>query len=419
MKGTRWFSLVCFLLIAAALLSFTSACATPSPSQSSSAPVSPQANSQPAAGAKTVRIGVLVALSGWFSSFDELEWQEAQLARDMLNEKGGITVNGQKYTIELVPEDIKSTADGTQAGATKLVNDEQVKFIAGPAAFFSSAAKDVTEPAKVLRAISFTTDTPGEFGPDTPYTFLSHNASIEHAIVGVKYLKKAYPQVKTLAFVMPDDGSIPYLDPKIRALFKDNGLNVVGDTISYPNEMVDFSPVAAKIVATKADAVFLENGIAPAAGSLLKGIRALGSKMPFAGAMSGSGGEIMAVSGKDAATDFFIISPFPGDPNNPPLMQEVLKRLSDKYGSDRSIHLQIFNSIWEIARAIEAAQSLDPAVVREKWSKMDTIETVYGTGHIGGQVTYGIRQAVSHPEPVEYLDDGVVKDGGWIDVTVP
>ena len=88
---------------------------------------------------KTLRIGVLVCLTGWFSTFDTLEWEEAQLARDMLNERGGITINGQKYAIELIAEDCKSTVDGVVAAANKLVYDHKVKFIAGPAAFFSAA----------------------------------------------------------------------------------------------------------------------------------------------------------------------------------------------------------------------------------------------------------------------------------------
>ena len=83
-----------------------------------------------AAEAKTLRIGVLVCLTGWFSTFDTLEWEEAQLARDMLNEKGGITIKGEKHLIELFAEDCKSTADGVVAGANKLVYDRKVKFIA-------------------------------------------------------------------------------------------------------------------------------------------------------------------------------------------------------------------------------------------------------------------------------------------------
>jgi hypothetical protein len=63
-----------------------------------------------------------------------------------------------------------------------------------------------------------------------------------------------------------------------------------------------------------------------------------------------------------------------------------------------------------LAKVIQAAQSFDTTVVREKWKKMDTVETVYGPGHMSGEKIYGIRQARSHPEP-SILNKGQVKFG--------
>lgn len=377
------------------------------------------ANNIKAQTSKTLRFGVLVCLTGWFSTFDMLEWEEAQLARDMLNERGGVTIKGQKYMIELVPEDCKSSADGVMAAANKLVYDHKVQFIAGPVAFFASASKDICEPNKVFRAIAFTTNTPGEFGTDTPYTFLCHNASIEHGIVGMESMKKVYPNVKSVDLVIPDDGSIPFLDPIVRKLFTERGFSVVGKTIGHPNEMVDFSPIAAQVARSQADAVFMENGIPENAAKILKGIRELGSNKPFIAALSGNADDIRRVVGQEAATNFTLIGLMPGMPNTPPLMAEIVKKLYDKYGGQRAIHLQIFNSIWAMAKVIEATQSLDTTVVRDKWEKMDTIETAYGIGHMGGQNTYGIRHALSHPEPTSVLDKGQVKFGMWVDVRTP
>lgn len=372
-----------------------------------------------AADAKTLRIGVLVCLTGWFSTFDTLEWEEAQLARDMLNERGGITIKGQKYTIELIAEDCKSTVDGVVAAANKLVYDHKVQFIAGPAAFFSAAAKEVCEPEKVLRAISFTTNTPGELGKDTPYTFLCHNASVEHCIVGVTAMKQVFPKVKTVDLVNADDGAIPYLDPIFRKILQEHGITAVGKIIGYPNEMVDFSPVAAKLSVSKADAVFFGNGLPEHAAKTLKGIRELGSKKPLIFMSSGLAEDVKRIAGEAASTDFIVVGPMLEAPGTPPLMAEIQKRLLAAYGKERSIHLQIFNSIWALVKAVESAQSLDTTAVRDAWEKLDTIETPYGTGHMGGLKTYGVRHALSHPEPYQMLDKGQAKFGDWVDVRVP
>ena len=403
------------LVVILAALPFMAAC--PAPEEEAPPPEEEEEEEPPEV--KTLTIGVLVCLTGWFSTFDTLEWEEAQLARDMLNERGGITINGQKYLIELVAEDCKSTVDGVVAAATKLVYDEEVKFIAGPAAFFSAAAKEVTEPAKVLRASSFCTNSPGELGPDTPYAFLCHNASIEHAIVGVTALKQVYPEVKSVDFVNAEGGGTPYVFPPIRELLEENGVSVVGDPIVFPDEMVDFSPIAAQLAVSDTDAVFFGNALPEHLAKTLKGLRELGCDKPVVFMSSALAEDIKRIAGEAASTDCVVVGPMLGMPDTPPLMDEIQQRLLATYGKERSIHLQIFNSIWAIAKAIEAAQSLDPTVVRDAWEKLDTIETPYGTGHMGGLETYGIRHALAHPEPYQILDEGVAKFGAWVDVRSP
>ena len=372
-----------------------------------------------ASATKTVRIGGLFALSGWFSSFDILQWEEAQLARDMINEDGGIVVKGEHYMIELIAEDFKSTTDGVVAGANKLVYDKNVKFMISPSAFFSGAATDICEPNKVLRGICFILGTPQELGPDTKYAFLCHNASVEHALTAITYLKQAYPKVKKVAFVIPDDGIQDFVFPQIKKLLTERGISVIGDMITYPNEMVDFSPIAAKVVATKADALFMQNGLVPHAGNILKRLREMGSEMPYAASISANVKDIKTIAGEAASTNFFTIGPMIGAPDTPPLMAEILRRLTDKYGTERSIHMQPINVLYIMKQAIEAAQSFDTTVVRDTWEKMETFETPYGIGHLGGLKTYGIKHAVSHPDIIQVLDKGEPKFGAWVDIQVP
>jgi len=232
-------------------------------------------------------------------------------------------------------------------------------------------------------------------------------------------MKKAFPNVKSVDLLIPDDGAVPYLGPIMRNIFKEQRISVVGDVIAYSNETVDFSPIAAKVAASKSDAAFMENGLPEGASGILKGMRELGSTKPLIAALSGNADDIRRIVGQDAATNFVLIGLMPNMPNTPPLMAEVQKRLLQKYGGQRAIHLQIFNSIWALAKVIEATQSLDTTAVKEKWEKMDTVETVYGPGHMGGEKIYGIRHALSHPEPTCILDKGQVKFGGWVDVRTP
>ena len=196
--------------------------------------------------AKTLKIGYVLSLSDWYSVFDTVEDRYINACAKMINDKGGVTVQGQRYNIELVGEDGKSTMDGATAAATKLVYDHKVKFVIGATAFFNAAVAPVFEPNKVLHVLGYYSAQPGELDNTTPFGFLGYNASIGNTLTAVKAMKKEFPNVKKLVIVTPDDGAIPYLMPKVKKILEANGFTPVGDIIGFPNQMEDFSPIAAK-----------------------------------------------------------------------------------------------------------------------------------------------------------------------------
>jgi branched-chain amino acid transport system substrate-binding protein len=359
-------------------------------------------------------------LTGFFAVRDIPDANETVIAADLMNEQGGITVNGQKYLIELVAEDCKSSLDGVTAAATRLVFDKGVKFIVGPTAFFSSGAGPVTDPNKVIRCVTWCCNTPGEMDASTPYAFLTCNASVAEAIVTAKFLKKTYPDVKKVAIVTPDDGGIPYLIPIVKKVIEAEGLSVVGDIVAYPNEIQDYSPIAAKINAIEdADAIFQANGLGPSVGAIVKGLRELGNNKPYAAALPTSLSEVVTIAGTEACKDVFTAAITANDPGLPPLANEICKRTVAQYGLDYSLYLTGADGLWDLKYVIEAAQSLDPTVVKAKWETMNTIETIFGTGTVGGDVTFGIKHhAVAHPWAIQVLKDGVVTSGGWLDIGV-
>ena len=73
------------------------------------------------------------------------------------------------------------------------------------------------------------------------------------------------------------------------------------------------------------------------------------------------------------------------------------------------------NGLWALYKIMQAANSLDPAVVKAKWESMDKVDTLFGPGIICGDETYGIRHhAIAHPVPYSKLVKGEVVNGGWI-----
>lgn len=365
---------------------------------------------------KTLKIGSLVALTEWFSVFDILQDREVKAVAQIINEAGGITVKGEKYNIELVTEDYKSSLDGVAAAANRLVYDKKVKFVVGPLGFFATASSPIFEQNKVLHVSTWVTCQPGEMDAKTPFGFLGYHAAIGEFVGTIKALKKFYPNVKKLTFLHPDDGAIPYLMPKVKKLAEDAGYTVVGDTVGYPNEMADFSPVAAKLNAIKdTDAYCFINGVPPHIGSLVKCLRQLGNNKLVIREGNINCNDIAAIAGKAAATNVLTGGITPG-PDNPPMVNEIYKRLKAQYG-DNSLNLENASGLYVLAQVIEAAQSLDPAAVKKKWESMDTVKTLFGKGYVGGgQKTYGINHAISNPHSIQRLIDGKVVSGGWVEV---
>jgi branched-chain amino acid transport system substrate-binding protein len=369
-----------------------------------------------AAEQKTLKIGGLYCLTGFGSSAETYIAEGAKLAQDWINEQGGLTIKGEKYKVELVIEDMKGTADGAVAAATKLAFDHKVKMVIGTVVpFMVQAAGSVLEPAKVLRAVLYNCGMPTEYGPQTPYMFLTYDSTIEGMRAALDYLKEAYPKTKSVAYIIPDDGSVPYLDKMFRQKATSIGYQVA-TVEKWAMTTQDYTPIITKVLASKPEAIAFANGWPQATGSMLKIIREMGFKGPVFGCNYDDAYQIREIAGKEASTDFFIHQVDLDSPDMTPMIKDITKMARAKYGKAYGMHIWGFNPLYELKQVIEAAQSADPAVMKDTWEKMKTIDTVYGPGKMGGLKTYGINHTVCAPCPIVALMNGEVKWVKWVDV---
>ena len=219
---------------------------------------------------------------------------QTQTAADIINEQGGINIKGQRYNVELMVEDCKSTLMASRQRQTDWYMIKKAKFIIGPTAFFAAAAVPICEPNEVLRVLTWCVSIhQGNWMPVPHMPFLGGNGSVLTSMAATKYLKKQYPQVQRVAIVTPDDGAVPYAVPVAEALLKAEGIEVIGKPIAYPNEMQDFSPIVAKLNAiSEADAIFMVNGTGSHMGAIVKGLREVGFTKPYAGSLPARIGQV-------------------------------------------------------------------------------------------------------------------------------
>jgi len=342
--------------------------------------------------------------------------QGGQLAADYINKHGGLTINGQNYTIELVVQDNKSSPEGSASAATDLIFDKNLKLLfgTGPTALVN-AIDQVAEQNGALYTSIYQNGTPDEMGTGHPYKFVGNNCSFSCQYTAMAYFKQLYPEAKTLAFIQSDDGQIQSGEPVLRSLAEKQGLTVKG-IVGQLNSTTDFTPICQKAVALDADVIMLGNMPTGSIGQDIQGIRALGYTKPIINGSFPVLGDVLGMVGKTNGEGIFSAG-VPADPNIaslPPITKEVIQASLDKYGVFNSLTAQGFNALYTMSQAIEKAQSTDPKVIAATWEKMTTINTIFGTGQMGGLKTYGVNHNVYFPTPIEIIKDGTLQLAIWM-----
>jgi branched-chain amino acid transport system substrate-binding protein len=203
--------------------------------------------------AKTLDIGIATPLTGPPAHLGTNIKNSILLAIDDQNKQGGVTIGGEKYTLNAIIRDTKADGATGRSIAEELVFDKKVKVIAGPFLGDTIGAQTVTEPNKVI-LFAVTCDIPQTSTPEKPYSFFISGGGYECTINGAAYVQKFYPDLKTVATLNPDLPSLPNWVHTAEALFPKYGLKWLGIE-KFSADTKDFMPVISRVLAKKPDIV--------------------------------------------------------------------------------------------------------------------------------------------------------------------
>jgi branched-chain amino acid transport system substrate-binding protein len=222
---------------------------------------------------KILNIGFVGVTSGPAAAWGTSNVRSMQTLAAWLNEKGGVKIGDETYTINIITFDDQKDPKRSIAGMEKMAQ-EGVHYVVGPNVDDGAAA--VRPVAEKSGIIYFPYAFPKElYVKPASNAVLGMVANYQSGPAIYKYLKEK-KDVKTVAFVAANESDpLSQRDSGVVAA-KALGLTVVADKDTYQNDTRDFTPVLTPIVKQKPDLLVL-SGVAPAnAPLLIRSARELG-----------------------------------------------------------------------------------------------------------------------------------------------
>src|SRR3989344_6023695 len=198
----------------------------------------------------TIKLGVLLPLTGDAAQYGESESRAIQVAVEEINNAGG--VKGRQ--LEIVTEDGKCDPQAAGTAAQKLVNIDKVKIIIGGACSGETlAAAEITEPAEVI-LISPSASSP-KVTEAGDFVFRTYPSDALAGRIAAKYAYEKLNVRKAAVFTELTDYS-QGLREVYKEAFADLGGQIVSDE-TYNTGDVDFRTQILKIKNSRPDVVYI------------------------------------------------------------------------------------------------------------------------------------------------------------------
>jgi branched-chain amino acid transport system substrate-binding protein len=357
---------------------------------------------------KTLKIGVITSMSGELSAALKGLSDSVKPTQDLYNNKGGITVDGQKYNIELVAYDDQSTAAGAVTAANKLVQDG-VKFAVAPV--YPPALRamiPITNDAKIV-AFSATQVDPSTFTSQYKYAF-NCDSTMFHMYATHAYLQQTYPNAKKVAIIQPVDPGVDYIIGLIKKDLPTRGIQLVAQE-SFTPDTQDFYPILTKVLAAQPDAIEIPGGIPPWTAGIINAARDQGFKGPvFAAAVVGGLHDI-AILLKPGYGGFFEGAPDIESTKMPQEVQDLNKLIQQQQNHAITFdNFQVIGGLSICLQAIQKANSIDPDKVAA------ALESMSFSSPLGGKGKFVAQDQFIHLGMMDQIAVGTI-DNGKVDMT--
>ncbi|ERL04305.1 ABC transporter substrate-binding protein [Mitsuokella sp. oral taxon 131] len=335
-----------------------------------------------------IKVGANFEMTGNVANYGSATLDGLKLAIDEVNEAGG--VDGKKIT--LVTADNKSEASEAVNAATKLISDDKVSVIVGPAVTANVIAESqvaTDNKVPVIAPDGTSPDVTVENGKTKPFIFRSCFIDPQQGTVMAKF---ASENLKAKTAVIYVDNSTDYsksLGKVFKEKFEAAGGKVVMEEAFLAKDQ-DFKATLTKLKTANADILFVP-AYYEEVGKIVKQARELGMTMPILGTDGWDDPKVADIAGADALNNTFFSTHYSDKDEE---VKGFVDAFHQKYGHAPNVFAALgYDAGKMLIDAIRRAGSADPEKIRQAIE--DTKDLKVGTGTITMDKNHNpIKQAV-------------------------
>lgn len=328
--------------------------------------------------ADTIKIGANLELSGNVAIYGSSVLDGAELAIEEINANGGI--DGKQ--IELVQADNKSENAEATSAALKLIEQDKVVAMIGPATSGNTAATVELAAENKVPLITASGTAPNitvnDKGEVNEYAFRTCFIDPFQGTVAANFASNELSAKNVAIF---GDNASDYakgLAKSFKEQIQANGGTVVGEE-SYVAKDTDFRTQLTNLKSKNPDFIFIP-GYYEEVGLIVKQARELGITVPLMGADGWDSPTLVELAGGDALNNTFITNHYSSeDPDD--TIQKFVQAFKDANGdtAPNAFNALGYDTVYYLADAIDRADSLDGEAIKNALEETKDLSLVTGT----------------------------------------
>ena len=368
------------------------------------------------AAGKVIKIGFLAPLTGPVAAWGKPGLDGCEIWAEWINAAGGVKLADGNYTVEFVGYDNEYDPAKARTGATKLIREDDVKFVMMLGGDTWPGAQPVADKTGML----FSTLLPSDLAPDTGMLLAPTEVHPIYNVTGVEWLAENKPELKTAVMCAQDDAlGLPSVATYLAA-FEAEGIEMQDAPLLFDPATTDFAPVVTKLLSTNPDIVCLDTCYSDYVHPICEQLFQQGYKGQIISCTADFYDQIIEKTSVEFMEGFIFQFPDFDDPalnaeginfaNPNQFYAEYNKRHPGEWGAVSWEYASIMD-LWKAAA--EKAGSAEPDAVLAAMKEDGTGKHAFGEADWWGKDLFGIDNALVGDWPVVVIEGGKARIKGF------